>query len=53
MIQRYVFNGRARRQGESVAEFIAEPKKISNFCDFGGRLYEMMRDRIVCGINQE
>ena len=44
---------RGNREGEMVAEFLAELKKISKFCDFGDRLDEMLRDRVVCGINQE
>ena len=52
-VQRCVFNDRAWRQGDSVAEFVVELKKISEFCDFGDHLDEMMRDRIVCGINHE
>ena len=52
-VQRCIFNGRTRKQGETVAEFVAELKKISEFCDFGDRLDEMLRDCVVCGINQE
>ena len=52
-VQRCLFNARSRKQGETVAKFITELKRLTEYCEFGDRLDEMMRDRLVCGINEE
>ena len=51
IVQRFKFHSRSRKPGESVATYIAELKRLSEDCDFGDFLQEMLRDRIVCGIN--
>ena len=51
IVQRFKFNSRSRRQGESVATFVAELRAIAAWCNFGETLEAMLRDRIVCGIN--
>ena len=50
-VQRSKFHSRVRRQGESVAEFVAELRSLAEFCNFGTSLNDMLRDRLVCGIN--
>lgn len=50
-VQRSKFHSRVRKQGESVAEFVAELRSLAEFCNFGTTLNDMLRDRIVCGIN--
>lgn len=50
-VQRYLFNTRCRRSGETVAAYIAELRRISEHCNYGDTLSEMLRDRLVCGIN--
>ena len=52
-VQRYKFHSRTRRQGESVAAYVSELKKLSEHCNFGATLEEMLRDRLVCGIADE
>ena len=52
-MQRFKFNSRFRRQGESVSTFVAELRAIAEFCNFGDTLKLMIRDRLVCGINDE
>ena len=42
---------RARKPGKSVANYIAELRALSHYCNFGDTLELMLRDRIVCGIN--
>ena len=44
------FNSRFRKPGESVSTFVAELCALAEFCNFGGSLDEMIRDRIVCRI---
>ena len=51
IVQRFKFHSRSRKPGESVATYIAELKRLSEDCCFGEFLQEMLRDRIVCGIN--
>ena len=50
-VQRYKFHSRVRKPGESVATFVLELRSLAEFCNFGGALEDMLRDRIVCGIN--
>ena len=49
--QRFVFYRRDRRSGETVKDYIAELRKISEHCNFDTRLEENLRDKFVCGLN--
>ncbi len=49
-MQRFKFHSRAQQPGESVAAFLAELRQLSEFCEFGSTLEDMLRDRLVCGI---
>ena len=51
IVQRFRFNSRVRKEGESVADFVAQLRQLSEHCQFGDTLSNMLRDRIVCGIN--
>ena len=51
--QRFRFNSCIRKEGESVAEFVAQLRQLSEHCQFGDTLNDMLRDRIVCGINDQ
>ena len=42
VVQRYLFNSRVRKQGESVATYIAELKHLSEHCEFAGILEDML-----------
>ena len=53
IVQRFKFNSRFRHAGESVATYVAELRSIAQTCDYGTSLDEMLRDRIVCGINDD
>ena len=50
-MQRLKFHTRTRLPGESVAAFMAQLRQLSELCEFGDKLNEMLRDRLVCGIN--
>ena len=52
-MQRFAFNSRSRKQGESVATFVADLRRLSEYCEFGESLVEMLRDRLICGINND
>ena len=51
--QRFIFFKRDRRAGESVKDYIAELRKLSEHCNFANNLQESLRDRFVCGLNDE
>ena len=51
IVERFKFHSRVRKPGESVAAYVAELRSLTEFCNFGERLEVMIRDRLVCGIN--
>ena len=51
VVQCYLFNSCIRKQGESVATYMAELKCLSEHCEFAGTLNDMLCDRILYGIN--
>ena len=53
IVRRYRFNSRVRHKGESVATYVSELRGLAQFCNFGEALDTMLRDRLVCGINDE
>ena len=48
--ERYNFYNRKQREGESVAQYIAELRKLSERCVFGAFLKEALRDMFVIGL---
>ena len=50
IVQRYRFNTRYRHVGESASTYVAELCQLSNHCDFGPSLQQMLQDRLICGI---
>ena len=53
VMQRFRFNSRSRKAGESVAAYVAELRRLAEFCDYGTTLDKMLRDRLVWGINDD
>eukprot|EP00731_Ephydatia_muelleri_P033589 Em0033g5a len=53
IVQRYRFHSRVRHQGESVSVYVTQLKELARKCEFGDALNDMLRDRLVCGINDE
>ena len=51
IVKRFEFNSRSQKEGESIAVFVAELRKIAEYCDYGPVLSDMLRDRLVCGTN--
>ena len=51
IVERFTFHSRNRKDGESVAVYVAELRKLTEHCGFGDTLNDMLRDRLVCGIN--
>ena len=51
--QRYVFYKRDRRTGETVKDYVAALRKLSEHCNFADKLEDHLRDKFVCGLNDE
>ena len=51
--QRFHFHRRDQAPGESVAEYLAELRRLASKCNFGAYLDEALRDRLVCGQRSE
>ena len=49
IIQRYNFHTCNQKTGESISEYVAQLRKLSEYCDFKDTLADMLRDRLVCG----
>ena len=52
ILERFRFHSCIRQQGITVSAFVAELRHLSQHCEFGDSLDDMLRDRLVCGINQ-
>ena len=53
IVERFKFHSRNRLERENVAEFVAGLKRVSEHCQFGTTLEDMLRDRLVCGISDD
>ena len=50
IMERFKFNKRDRGPSETVAQYIAALRRLSEHCNYGTVLEDMLRDRLVCGI---
>ena len=50
VMQRFRFNSRSRKEGETVADYVAELRRLAEFCNYGNTLDKMLRDRLVWGV---
>ena len=50
IVQRFRFNKRNRRTGESISAYVAELRQLAEHCGYGTTLNDMLRDRLVCGV---
>ena len=51
--ERFTFHQRQQNQGEKVAEYVSELRRLALRCEFGPYLEEALRDRFVCGLKSE
>ena len=49
--QRYVFQQREQKEGETINEFVIELRRLARTCQYGQFLDDALRDRFVCGIS--
>ncbi|XP_064472875.1 uncharacterized protein LOC135387707 [Ornithodoros turicata] len=52
ILRRYHFHKRDQKAGENIMDYIAEIRRLSEFCNFQA-LDNMLRDRLVCGIQDQ
>ena len=50
---RFQFHKRNQKEGESVADYIADFKQLSTHCQFKDYLNDALRDRLVCRLWKE
>ena len=53
IVQRFKFNSCVRNANKSVLMFVAELRKLTEYCEYSKSLNNMLRGRLVCGINHE
>ena len=51
IVERFKFHSRVRKAGESISTYVAELRSLTEYCNFGPTLDNMIRDRLVCGVN--
>ena len=54
--ERYRFHRRDQAPGETIADYVAELRKLTTHCKFENTkdfLEESLRDRFVCGLHSE
>ena len=51
--ERFSFHRRNQAPDESIADYVAELRKLTINCDFGDYLEEALRDRFVCRLCSE
>lgn len=53
ILERFKFNLRNRKEGESVADYVAQLRNLARECAYNDKLCwkKILTDRIVCGIN--
>ena len=50
VMQSFRFNSRARKDGESIANYVAELRRLAEGCNYGDSLKKMLHDRLVWGV---
>lgn len=53
IVQRFKFHTRGRQDNESVSTYVTQLRHLSQDCNFGASLSSMLRDRLVCGVNND
>lgn len=51
--ERFRFHKRDQHKTESIAEYMAELRRLAEHCEFGAGLLDALRDRLVCGLDNE
>ena len=52
--ERYRFHSAVQQQGQSIADFVRELKKLAGTCEFTNeQLNDNLRDRFICGLRSQ
>ena len=51
IVQRFQFHTHVHKPEESVTTYVSELHHLSEQCEFGNTLADMLRDQLVCGIS--
>ena len=51
--ERFKFHHRNQKEGETVAQYMAALRKLTERCEFKDYLEEALRDHVVCGLRNE
>ena len=51
-VQRFTFNSRLQKDGDTVSQFVAELRRLSEHCAFDISLDDMLQDWLVCGVHE-
>ena len=46
----FKFHQRNQKEGETIAQYLAELRKLSQHCEFADKVDKALRDRLVCGL---
>ena len=49
--ERYRFHKRDQRSRETIAQYIADLRRLARHCEYGNHLEDALRDRLMCGIH--
>lgn len=52
-MKRHKFNTRNQRAGEEIESYVSDLRIKAKSCNFGDLYEEFIRDRLVCGINND
>ena len=50
-MQRFKFNSCIQKSSESIAEYVAALRRSGQHCVYEDSLPQMLRDRLMCGVN--
>ena len=53
IIERYKFNTRAQNDSETLDEYLTDLSKLAKRCQYGALETELIRDRLVCGVQKQ
>ena len=53
IVQRFNFHTRIQKSGESISEYVAQLRKLSEYCEFGDTLEDMLLNDVVCGCRDQ
>ena len=53
IVMRFKFNSCVSLSGESISAYVARLRDLAQYCVYGATLDDMLRDRLVCGIQDE